>query len=412
MGTPLEPDEIRRSVAAGFALIYPERGEVRLRLSLKYPVAAPRLRLGNELLDLQAYLDPAGDALSLPTDVLAQIRRHWDAARPVVVEGHSLDTGNRVHDLLPAPDRAAERTCLDWQNGITTARGSGAPLYGPYRPRLFLASAALFRQFDLALPGLTAMPETQARAGGNGSIRVSWQNPVAATRNERDLRSCPIAKKTGSLERAEITTVQGFVSPTSRVYLLRDEDDGRLLQVYIPGIFDAVEAPEDGSWTGDISIAAFSNDPSAPALVKGCLGSQQITLARSGDTLYEKGNPDVELLTTAIYGMEPNGRWTDRGPLLGTPFSWSPIALPPAQVKGAPTPTLLPRTAFTFDDPPALPPLRTGGSTSLDPEDGRNGSGSSSESLRETPAPAVVPLPATLILLGGALLALTAFIRR
>ena len=177
-----------------------------------------------------------------------------------------------------------------------------------------------------------------------------------------DLKACGMAEPPGDLHLVRLDSVTGFFAHTDRAFVAFG-DKGEVTRFYISGIFDADIGDQAG--TARLSRAADSNLPDAENAVKGCLGAASQSIC-SYDT--GKGN---HLLADCF---DPTG-------IAGLPSD------KPLVAGGSP-----PRIATLL--PPGRPGA-PGGPPSGNPPGGGAGN--------EPPPPSPIPLPATGLLLLGAL---------
>ncbi|MCR8726775.1 hypothetical protein [Frigidibacter sp. ROC022] len=232
-------ERIIRSIAASVQAVAGAEGPTGFRIQLKYsprPGAPIRLSLGDETIDVTGQLEPSTDSLWLDGTVAERMVAAFAAGEEPVLVAISGDTGRTVTDRLPAPDLAALENCQ------TVLAAEARPVVAP--------SSAIRATF-------LADPET---------------TPLATL---EDLRTCGMTDPPGRLHLAHLQSVTGFVSQTDKIFVAFD-DEGRMTQAYVPGIFDADF--RDGAHKVRISRAADGNVPAVENGVKGCLGARSVEL--------------------------------------------------------------------------------------------------------------------------------------
>ena len=333
-GQPVAFTEIVRSVASGLS-IYVVDGtpDAIWRLSLKYPISEVRLQLDERVIDLTGHVSPAGDTVEIPDFLKVDIQAVWQAQGLVIVDGHSWDTGNRVRDRLMPPQAEDLELCRQWQDGtlgdpeeIATRNDVGA---------LWLTGLGRFasgiRERSLLDQGL-AKPRSPRR---NGPLGLSWSPGDPDAPPPEPAATCRIRDVEGILSRAVLDSVEGFQINTDEAWL-RHSIAGELVQIYVPGLFDAVFDRGTTSWVADVSLAAISNDPREAPKVKGCLGTMAIRMRRDGNRLVEFLAPrdgdggliDLETLMTVAFDGKPEevpDRFGDTPGFIG---GWSSSGIP------------------------------------------------------------------------------------
>ncbi|TVQ58507.1 MAG: hypothetical protein EA355_01825 [Rhodobacteraceae bacterium] len=290
-------ETVRRSFAASAQIIAPHAEDgMRFRLQAKYPLDATKpitLTAAGETFDLSAAREPAGDSvLTGSPEVLAALKRAAADGDDATFVAHSADTGRSVRDTVPP---------LPFDD-VATCGARGAP--------------------DAALDPVTLI-----------SIRyIAAPTPETAATLE-EMRVCGATEADGPVHRGTLRQVTGFASQTRDVYA-RFDNDGAAVQLYVPGVFEALRQP-DGRWRADVSRAAAGNDPFARADVSGCLGASAVTLCEYPDG--ELG-PCVGEFLLGDLGEEalsdPPGAWVPFAPASATS---APAALGAAM--GTLTPT-------------------------------------------------------------------------
>ncbi|SNR33635.1 hypothetical protein [Puniceibacterium sediminis] len=367
-GDQLDFDRIVRSPATSVQAVATEAGEISFRIQLKYSVAEGTpiiLALKDRVLDLQESLEKSTDSLLMTGDTAVLIAAAFRDGVVATLSSVSLDTGHSVSDTLLAPDLAALEACaLDLPSG-----------------------SELDAEVDNVIRlHFTADPET---------------TPLATL---PDLRACRMDDEPGLLHLAKLESVTGFYSQTDKIFVAFNED-GTLGRAYIPGIFDG----DFGEFwqSARLSRAADSNVPTAANDVKGCLGSAEIHICSSptedgaftigpclgGDMLDMFPDatgfvPELAGLSPSLYGPSGVTRATSGDLRPGRSGGRSPTSIPPTE-----------NPPVIITTPGSVPPtIKT--PTPTDPKGG------------DIPIISPVPLPAGLLLMLGAFMALLLVSRR
>lgn len=357
-GDPVPFERITRSDAASVQIVAPREGAAFLRVQLKYsprPDTPITLDLGDRSVDLRAMVEASGDSLRIEDPVLlAAIRARLEDDGDMRLVATSRDTGRLVEDRIAGFDFARFDACREG-NGLDAIDRTIEP------------ADAIAIAFD-----------------------VERTDESRAT--EDDARICRVEDASVVLYRGILKHVEGFFSQTERVFVSFD-DTGAVERVFIPGIVEGTRL-RDGRFETRISIAANGNDPVAPARLSGCLGDDTVHLCE-----------DEDGVLVECFGEFLSGELFEDGAFL-TGFTM-------------PASTFRPRTAL----PPTI--TATGGSGGFaggfgggggrwgrsgggggggyggngggDTWGGENGGGG------EEPSPPPIPLPASGVLLLGAL---------
>lgn len=339
-GDPIPFAMVTRSPAASVQAIRQMDGRTGFRIQLKYslrPDAPAWLEVGPAApTDIASRIEASTDSLWLDGEEAAALVAAGRSGDPIRLTGVSADTGRRVTDMLLLPDLAALQACA-------TTLAPGPAVMPPLAHQVSLAFVAS------ANPATLATPE--------------------------DIGACNMTPTDRPLHLGRIRETTGFFAQTDKVFVAFDPD-GRIEQVYVPGVFDAGLY---GRGTGEarVSIAADANTPDAPNAVKGCLGAESLAICH----LPAGGGPDGHLLRACE---------TVPGFPAGDPIADASAADPPP-VGSDPAPG--PRPPWRPPGPPSPDPL-----PGYDPGD--------------APPPAPVPLPGGMILLLPALVGLVALRKR
>jgi hypothetical protein len=311
-GAPLRFEQVARNSAAGLAVTFPDGDAPPVwAFFAKYPLEVARIEIGDRVWDVTGDIAMAGDAVMLPVAVADALADAFDAGTPVRVVGRSEDTGNRVTDMVLPPAPRAMAACRTWQGAAPGGGSGGSDFTGDPLPRdpLFEGLRPVSALVRVPAIGVDPAPSRAfpARMGGNGPIGVHWGERLPGTPDPDLLRACRLRDVAGELRRVRLRAADGFVVPGEEAWL-RTDDDGALVQIYVPGVFDAVRDRETGAWDADVSISAFANDPMAEPVVKGCLGTQSIPVARVGNSLVEMPSDGAGLFPA---GLAPPGLLAD-----------------------------------------------------------------------------------------------------
>ncbi len=311
-GAPVRFEQIARNSAAGLAVTYPERAAPPVwAVFAKYPLESARVEIGERAWDVTGDIAIAGDAVMLPGPVVEAGSAAFDAVMPVRFVGRSEDTGNRVTDALVPPAPGDLAACRTWQ-GAAPGDGGGSDFTGDPFPRdpLFAGLQPVSALVRVPEIGVDPAPPASlpVRMGGNGPIGVHWGERLPGTPDPDLLRACRLRDVEGELRRVRLRAADGFVVPGEEAWL-RTDDAGALVQIYVPGVFDAVRDAQTGAWDADVSISAFANDPMAEPVVKGCLGTQSIPVTRVGSSLVETPSESPGLYPA---GLAPPGLLAQR----------------------------------------------------------------------------------------------------
>ena len=236
-GAPAPFSEVVRSPAASVQVVAPLDGGARsLRIQLKYSVAPGRpvaLEGPDFAFDVADAVEPTTDSVRLTRPAhVAAVFDALSAGAPVRLTAQSRDTGRMVADRLPALDGEAFETCL--------ANPSPARAVTPPADRAVSLAA-------------TAAPTARSLVA-----------PAEAA-------DCGMAETGGPIHRGRLLTTTGFFAQTRDVYVVFD-GAGRATHAYVPGVFEAIGGG-GGRYAGDVSIAADANAPDAPNRVTGCIGA-------------------------------------------------------------------------------------------------------------------------------------------
>ncbi len=236
-GAAVPFSDIVRSPAASVQVVAPLNGGARsLRVQLKFSVAPGR----PIMLEGPGFAFNVADAVEPTTDSVrltrpARVAAVFDAlaaGEDVRLTAQSRDTARTVIDRLPALDRGALETCL--------ANPSPARAVTPPADRAVTLEA-------------TAAPTARSRV-----------EPVEAA-------DCGMAETGGPIHLGRVLRTTGFFAQTRDVYVVFD-GAGRATHAYVPGVFKAIGSG-GGLYAGDVSIAADANAPDAPNRVTGCIGA-------------------------------------------------------------------------------------------------------------------------------------------
>lgn len=238
-------ESVIRSYAASAQLVGDESGSpLRLRVQVKYPLHRDHpvtLSVAGETFDLDAFRERAGDSVLIDApDILAALRRADAAGDAATLVAVSAATGRLVTDTLTPPSFDALDACL----------AAGAPEDAP--PPLALVTLRHL---------IARTPETVATLP--------------------EMRACGASESDGPIHRGALQAVTGFFAHTRAVYA-RFDADGAPRHLYVPGVFEAVRE-ETGVWRADVSRAAAGNDPFEEGVVSGCLGAGAVTLCEDVD---------------------------------------------------------------------------------------------------------------------------------
>jgi hypothetical protein len=302
-GTPVPFLDVARSPAAGIWQIGPTRatadtdepaGPARLRIVLKYPVETLQLRIGARSVPLTDDLDRAGDSVTLPAAAQAALEAAFRTSRIVELVGTSRDTGRTVTDVLVPFAPQDLDACAAFEAGEVTLEEierSALPVTATSAaraPRLLVGAVDADGDPLQAAEGLAELVfrSPDGRRRHHGPIRVLYGERLPGAPDPAKLIGCRMTDLGGEIERYRIERVEGFVSQAGEAWITRDAG-GEVRQIYIPGVFEALRAPGTQSWTADVSIAAFANDPFEEPELKGCLGSQSIAMVGPAEDLSE-----------------------------------------------------------------------------------------------------------------------------
>ncbi len=362
-GSDIPFDQILRSPAASIQAISTVPGKASFRLQLKYSVARGTpilLTLEDEELDLQSTLEKSTDSLFLEGALAARLQAAFLAGIMPGLSSVSIDTGHVVTDRLGAPELAALDACM-----------ADLPVDRTVAAEVDNTPRVNFR----------ADPET---------------TPLATL---PQLRACRMMDEPGDLHLARIETVNGFFAQTDKVFV-SFKADGTLARAYIPGVFDGDFS--GGAPSARLSRAADANVPTMPNDVKGCLGSAAVRMCsygpeegrfRLGPCL--DGFPDATGYVPELALLDDPVDGETRRPGMGTKGSVrNNDRAPTGRVTERPTTgTSIGVTTPTVPRVPTVPPfIPKGNEPNFD----------TGTSLEITP----VPLPASLVILLGALMTL------
>ncbi|MGY9049264.1 MAG: hypothetical protein ACKVKF_20020 [Rhodobacterales bacterium] len=350
MEVPLAPD------AEVVAFDLP--GETSFRIQMKYSptLDAPiSLDLGDRVMDLRDMMEISTDSLLITGEAAALLDAAFRKGVTPRLSAVSGDTWHHVTDSLIAPEMSTLDACKD----------------------------------ELASDATTPQEVSNA-------VRVAFKADPATTplATLPELRACRMNDAPGLLYLAKLEAVDGFFSQTNNIFVSFNED-GTVARAYIPGIFDSNFS--DGIQSARLSLAANSNVPSEPNDVKGCRGEAELQVCSS---IPEPGSfligpcilgddrsmfPDATGFVPELGGL---------GPSLGGPGL---AGASPAN-RGSQT---FRRTGGGGGSPfPSPPPFGPTTPPTKKPPGGET-----------DPPPPVVPLPASLILICSAFLALVALRR-
>ena len=277
--------EVERSPAAGLWIIGASKlrlGSVEpapgvsdnggiLRVVLKYPVEELFMKTDALTVSLKQDLDPAGDSVTLSPTNGAHLRAAWQSGSTVRFVGRSRDTGRTVEDVILPPDQTDVQACAAFEAGGLLGDGTGIDL-----PEALPDSGtqpgefASFDGTDVNWQSLVFDP-ADTRFAHQGHISVYSGARMSGSPSKSELIGCRMTDLGGEIERYRLTQVNGFISHSSEVWVTRDVQ-GQVRQVYIPGVFEALRKLGTNTWTADVSIASFANDPFEAPVSKGCLG--------------------------------------------------------------------------------------------------------------------------------------------
>ncbi len=242
-GRDIPFDSIIRSPATSLQAISSIPGEVTFRVQLKYSIAFGRpiaLRIGDYVVDVQGSLENSTDSLMLTGETAARLDAALRDGVVPTLAAVSMDTGHYVVDAISAPDLAALDACTQ---GLGTETAAAPQVENNVR--------VTFR----------ADPET---------------TPLATL---PQLQACRMKDAPGELYLATLDSVDGFFSQTDQIFVTF-QPDGTLARAYVPGVFDGDFSRDRRS--ARLSRAADANVPTSANQVKGCLGSAEIRVCSYG----------------------------------------------------------------------------------------------------------------------------------
>ena len=419
-GTRVAFAEVERSPASSVQAIARPGNPTGFRIQLKYSpdTAQPvELGLGDAWLELSDRLEPSRDSLWLTGAAAEALVDAFRQGEAPLLRATSADTGRMIEDRIDPPSIDGLDACLETLSTLEAAEATARALAeddDADAPAPAVA-ADLFGAGDT--PRGSAEEQGYSEAAADAELALAAEPagdpqlpvPVTGVRlelraladpatrvSEADLQGCRMRDIPEELYLGQLTSVTGFFSQTRDVYVAFDAEGG-LERAYVPGIFDSDLSA--GVNAGRVSLAADSNVPDAPNMVRGCLGDTRLEApicVYPGD-----GDGSYVLAECGVLGVAddrdipfvPDLTWRAPPPATGTGTGTGTSVPPPARLTFLP-----PGGSSSF--PPSVNPFPPQGGDEPPPNGG-------DKPPPESPEVPPIPLPAAIWLMLAALASLT-----